>query len=127
MYFKNQSYKNLTDPETNPVVYLSSSLEFMNCCSVLLLVTLPQVPVCIIFWRYMLQTLLACCIVNSVLRSRSLWSRNYLRPGAGAGAGIIFLINIYYSKFDGFFFFKSFFCLRGGFPLYPEIFYFISQ
>ena len=39
-----------------------------------------------------------CCIL-SVLRSlsQSLWSRNYLRPGAGAE--MIFLINIYCSQF----------------------------
>ena len=35
----------------------------------------------------------------TVLRSRSRWSRNYLRPGAGAG--IIFLINISCSQFGG--------------------------
>ena len=32
-------------------------------------------------------------------RSRSWWSRNYLRPGAGAE--IVFLINIYCSQFGG--------------------------
>ena len=35
----------------------------------------------------------------SELRSRSRWSRNYLRPGAEAE--IIFLINIYISQFRG--------------------------
>ena len=35
--------------------------------------------------------------VVAELRSRSRWSRNYLRPGAGAE--IIFLINIYCSQF----------------------------
>ena len=37
----------------------------------------------------------------SVLRSRSRWSRNYLRPGAGAE--IIHLINISYSQFGGYY------------------------
>ena len=36
---------------------------------------------------------------QSVLRSRSRWNRNYLRPGAGAE--IVFLINIYFSQFGG--------------------------
>ena len=38
-----------------------------------------------------------------MLRSRSRWSLNYLRPGAGAGAGaeIIFLIIISYSQIGG--------------------------
>ena len=36
---------------------------------------------------------------NTVLRSRSRWSRNYLGPGAGAK--IKFLINIFCSKFGG--------------------------
>ena len=34
-----------------------------------------------------------------MLRSRSRWIRNYLRPGAGAE--IKFLVNIFYSQFGG--------------------------
>ena len=41
-------------------------------------------------------------LVFSVLRSRSRWSRNYLRSGAGGGgAEIIFLINVYCGQFGG--------------------------
>ena len=38
---------------------------------------------------------------KTALRSQSRWSRNYLRPGAEAGAKIIFLIHIYCSQFGG--------------------------
>ena len=37
---------------------------------------------------------------KTVLRSRSRWSRNYLRPGAGAWAQIIFLLNIFLVSFE---------------------------
>ena len=39
-------------------------------------------------------------MIQTVLRSRSRWSQNYLR--SGAGAEIIFLINIYSSQFGGY-------------------------
>ena len=41
-------------------------------------------------------------LIYAVLRSRSRsrWSRNYLRPDAGTGAEIIFAVNIYVSLED---------------------------
>ena len=47
-------------------------------------------------------TFLIClAVLRSRNRNRSQWSRNYLRPGTGAGAEIIFLTNIYCSQFGG--------------------------
>ena len=60
-------------------------------------------------------------VYNSMLRSRSRWSRNYLRPGAGSGAGakIIFLINIYSTPLVLYYFYRT--VLRGNIWLEMEL------
>ena len=70
---------------------VSLSLNIVTCLSC-------QLPPPHAQYRYTDQHI---CYIQSVpvLRSRSRWSRIYLKPGAGAN--IIFLINIYCSQFEG--------------------------